>query len=217
MTGTDRRATEQEFHDRQASERAESFRTGRADLAFADRRDEGCDQVGLGRKIAVDGAGRDARSIGDRANLHGIDAGLGGKRARSRDDRCVARGEAAHNILGAAIGHATHLLRRSEPKFTTRRKFSSLNSAHIREAGCPVPGHELGPRFRGDERQRYQSPRAASDLARIASIVVAGLIACGSTFRCRIAGLPDSCAALKAAGKSSVFSIVAPKPPKARA
>src|SRR5437868_3090663 len=36
MTGTDRLATEKEFHDRQAAGRAESFRTGRADLAFAD-------------------------------------------------------------------------------------------------------------------------------------------------------------------------------------
>lgn len=36
MTGTDRRITEQEFHDRQAADRAESFRNGRADLAFAD-------------------------------------------------------------------------------------------------------------------------------------------------------------------------------------
>jgi SAM-dependent methyltransferase len=36
MTGTDRLAAEREFHDRQAAGRAESFRTGRADLAFAD-------------------------------------------------------------------------------------------------------------------------------------------------------------------------------------
>src|SRR6188768_4426697 len=36
MTGTDRLAAEQAFHDTQAAERAESFRTGRADLVFAD-------------------------------------------------------------------------------------------------------------------------------------------------------------------------------------
>src|SRR5215218_6106134 len=36
MTGTDRLAAEQAFHDTQAAERAESFRTGRADLAFVD-------------------------------------------------------------------------------------------------------------------------------------------------------------------------------------
>jgi 2-polyprenyl-3-methyl-5-hydroxy-6-metoxy-1,4-benzoquinol methylase len=36
MTGTDRLATERHFHDRQAAERADSFRAGRADLAFAD-------------------------------------------------------------------------------------------------------------------------------------------------------------------------------------
>jgi SAM-dependent methyltransferase len=36
MTGTDRHASEQEFHDRQAAERAESFRSGRADLIFRD-------------------------------------------------------------------------------------------------------------------------------------------------------------------------------------
>lgn len=36
MTGTDRLAAEQAFHDTQAAARAESFRTGRADLAFAD-------------------------------------------------------------------------------------------------------------------------------------------------------------------------------------
>lgn len=36
MTATDRLASEQQFHDRQAAERAESFRRGRADLAFPD-------------------------------------------------------------------------------------------------------------------------------------------------------------------------------------
>ncbi len=36
MTATDRVASEREFHDRQAAERAECFRTGRADLAFPD-------------------------------------------------------------------------------------------------------------------------------------------------------------------------------------
>src|SRR5436190_23172528 len=34
MTGTDRRQTEQLFHDRQAAERADSFRIGSADLRF---------------------------------------------------------------------------------------------------------------------------------------------------------------------------------------
>jgi SAM-dependent methyltransferase len=36
MTGTDRRIAEQEFHDRQAAERAASYRSGRADLVFED-------------------------------------------------------------------------------------------------------------------------------------------------------------------------------------
>lgn len=36
MSTTDRRLSEQQFHDRQAAERAVSFRTGRADLAFTD-------------------------------------------------------------------------------------------------------------------------------------------------------------------------------------
>ena len=36
MFGTDRLATERDFHDRQAAERADSFRSGRADLVFAD-------------------------------------------------------------------------------------------------------------------------------------------------------------------------------------
>jgi SAM-dependent methyltransferase len=36
MTGTDRLAVEQRFHDEQAAERAESFRAGRADLVFGD-------------------------------------------------------------------------------------------------------------------------------------------------------------------------------------
>ncbi len=36
MTVTDRLITEQAFHDRQAAERAEAFRAGRATLAFAD-------------------------------------------------------------------------------------------------------------------------------------------------------------------------------------
>lgn len=35
-TGTDRRDAEQLFHDRQAADRADSFRSGRADLQFAD-------------------------------------------------------------------------------------------------------------------------------------------------------------------------------------
>jgi SAM-dependent methyltransferase len=36
MLGTDRRTSEQLFHDRQAADRADSFRSGRADLRFAD-------------------------------------------------------------------------------------------------------------------------------------------------------------------------------------
>jgi len=36
MTATDRLSAEQEFHDRQAAERAVNFQTGRADLVFAD-------------------------------------------------------------------------------------------------------------------------------------------------------------------------------------
>jgi len=36
MTGTDRRLSEQRFHDRQAAAREASFRAGRADLRFAD-------------------------------------------------------------------------------------------------------------------------------------------------------------------------------------
>ncbi len=36
MTGMDRRIVEKEFHDRQAAERSESFRSGRADLIFPD-------------------------------------------------------------------------------------------------------------------------------------------------------------------------------------
>jgi SAM-dependent methyltransferase len=37
MIGMDRLAVEQEFHDRQAAGRADSFRTGRADLVFSDQ------------------------------------------------------------------------------------------------------------------------------------------------------------------------------------
>ncbi len=36
MTGTDRRLSEQLFHDRQAADRADTFRAGRADLRFDD-------------------------------------------------------------------------------------------------------------------------------------------------------------------------------------
>src|SRR3954454_10603477 len=36
MTGTDRRHAEQIFHDRQATDRSDSFRTGRTDLRFRD-------------------------------------------------------------------------------------------------------------------------------------------------------------------------------------
>jgi SAM-dependent methyltransferase len=36
MTGTDRRTAEQQFHDRQAADRAETFRAGRVELRFDD-------------------------------------------------------------------------------------------------------------------------------------------------------------------------------------
>jgi len=53
-------------------------------------------------------------------------------------------------------------------------------------------------------------------LARIASIVVAGLTRLRVDLGCRIAGLPDL-AALNRSANCSVFSIVAPNPPNARA
>ena len=50
-------------------------------------------------------------------------------------------------------------------------------------------------------------------ILRMASIVVAGVIACGSTLRWMTAGLPEAIAASKAAEKSAVFSTRAPKAP----
>jgi len=82
----------------------------RADLAFRHGDDEGRNDVGLGRKIPIDGTGRDTGSLGDRPDLHGVDAGLGRQRSRRRNDGVMTRGEAADDILGPAIGHATHCL-----------------------------------------------------------------------------------------------------------
>jgi len=62
--------------------------------------------------------------------------------------------------------------------------------------------------------QRFFS---ASDLARIFASVVTGVIASGSMASRMMAGLPDACASLNAAGKSAVRSTLTPKPPKARA
>ena len=62
--------------------------------------------------------------------------------------------------------------------------------------------------------QRFFSAR---DLARIFASVVTGVIASGSMARRTIAGLPEACASLNAAGKSAVRSTDTPKPPNARA
>ena len=58
-------------------------------------------------------------------------------------------------------------------------------------------------------------PPPASAFSRMPLSVIVGVIASGSILQCTIDGLPEVCAAAKAAGKSAVFSTTTPKPPKA--
>jgi SAM-dependent methyltransferase len=67
MTGTDRRQAEQEFHDQQAADRADSFRAGRADLRFAD-------DLFLDHETWVRPA---FASLGDLRGKHALDYGCG--------------------------------------------------------------------------------------------------------------------------------------------
>jgi SAM-dependent methyltransferase len=67
MTGTDRLATERHFHDRQAAERAGAFRSGRADLVFAD-------DAFLGHETWVRPA---FAALGDLRGRHALDYGCG--------------------------------------------------------------------------------------------------------------------------------------------
>jgi hypothetical protein len=63
--------------------------------------------------------------------------------------------------------------------------------------------------IRGGDRRKSHQPSACA-FSRMAVSDIAGVSASGSTLRCRIAGLPDFCAASKAGRKSAVFSTVAP-------
>ena len=63
------------------------------------------DEIGLGREVAVDGAGGDAGALGDRGDLHRRHAALGGDFRGRGQDRLLALGQAADHVLGAAIGH----------------------------------------------------------------------------------------------------------------
>src|SRR5947207_1352220 len=67
MTATDRLAAEQQFHDLQAAGRAESFRTGRADLTFAD-------DAYLDHETWIRPA---FEELGDLRGVHALDYGCG--------------------------------------------------------------------------------------------------------------------------------------------
>src|SRR5262244_3673088 len=101
--------------------------------------------------------------------------------------------------------------------------------AIVRERTALAPQHRFGgrdqavdagnPAGRSDAKSNdpvlmgFPQPRSLSAFSRMASSVVVGVIACGSTLRWMIAGRSESCAALKAGAKSAVVSTVAPKPP----
>jgi putative tryptophan/tyrosine transport system substrate-binding protein len=88
-----------------------------------------------------------------------------------------------------------------------------INLKAAKALGLPVP---LIMQMTADEVVGADHPPACA-FSRMAESDIAGVSASGSTFTCRIAGLPDLRAASKAGKKSAVFSTVAPKPPKARA
>jgi hypothetical protein len=65
------------------------------------------DEIRLAREIAIDGAGRDARALRDRRNLHCANAALDLRRAGGSEDGVAAGGEAARHALCAAIRHGS--------------------------------------------------------------------------------------------------------------
>ena len=90
---------------RQRSRRRVRGLRQRRDLGLRQRRDQLGHQLGLGREVAVDRAGRDAGALGHRRDLHRRDAALRRQRARRRQDRVVPRGELASDVVGAPVGH----------------------------------------------------------------------------------------------------------------
>ena len=77
----------------------------RADLDLGDGRDQRGHELGLGREVAIDRAGRDAGARRDRRDLHRAHAGFRRKRTRGLNDRIVTGGKPPDDILGAAIDH----------------------------------------------------------------------------------------------------------------
>jgi ribulose-5-phosphate 4-epimerase/fuculose-1-phosphate aldolase len=65
-------------------------------------------------------------------------------------------------------------------------------------------------RVRNERRNEPGSHPPACAFSRVAVSDIVGVSASASTLRCRIAGLPDFCAASNAGQKSAVFSTVAP-------
>ena len=75
-------------------------------LAAGNGGDQLGDQIGLGREVAVDGAGGDTGARGDRGDLHRAHAALGGDGRRRGQDCLLPLGQTANHVLGAAIGHS---------------------------------------------------------------------------------------------------------------
>ena len=73
---------------------------------LGDAFDQRADQFDLAGKIAIDGAGRDARARRDRRDLDRRHAARRRGVPRRIDDGVVAGVEPADHIFGAAIGHA---------------------------------------------------------------------------------------------------------------
>src|SRR5262249_20527049 len=76
----------------------------RGHLARAKRRHERGDELGLGGEIAIDRAGGDTGTRGDRRNLNRRHAAFGRGVAGGRQDRIVAGGGLAGNVCRSAGG-----------------------------------------------------------------------------------------------------------------
>ena len=75
------------------------------DLLCGHGRDQGRDKIGLGGKITIDGAGRDAGARGDRRDLHRGHATFRCERPGCGQDRVLAGGEFADDVVSSTVGH----------------------------------------------------------------------------------------------------------------
>ena len=74
-------------------------------LAAGDGGDQFGNQIGLGREVAINGAGGDAGAFCDRSDLHRPHAAIGGNLRGGFEDRLLPLGQAANHVFGAAVGH----------------------------------------------------------------------------------------------------------------